>query len=416
MTMVIFWLMIAEMIPGLVSVFDHRSCCWWRRTRTDSAAAEHRFGFGFGLYQVCLAYKQSGGARLNSTVIKTPKMIRTRSLLSPALKPRQLSRTTAPLIISSRYYNTSQNQNQHQNQDKSKKSDYGFRNGFKEVISDINLKWTAPIGLILSIGVWFYVQDQVKSNPTTPHLKITEPLPPTIILNQPTKDLIIDPATQLEIPVELNPDHITLNESLRLVGSGVRTVSFLNVKVYVAGFYADPRVLRALRVVPGWNDDDLTKEKFLSSANKTHDDDDIIGGEALIRNLLAAPAHFAIRIDLRDGFCRSLLSRIKKASQTGTISEIDLEKATESINTFRGFFPTGVSVPKGKSLTLIRTSSQTLVIEYDGKKLGELDDKIVARELFLAYFADQDPISIKLKESVAEGFSDLYKATATTSS
>ncbi|KAI9602251.1 hypothetical protein KEM48_000821, partial [Puccinia striiformis f. sp. tritici PST-130] len=51
-----------------------------------------------------------------------------------------------------------------------------------------------------------------------------------------------------------------------------------------------------------------------------------------------------------------------------------------------------------------------------GKKLGELDDKIVARELFLAYFADQDPISIKLKESVAEGFSDLYKATATTSS
>ncbi|KAI9600857.1 hypothetical protein H4Q26_000651 [Puccinia striiformis f. sp. tritici PST-130] len=70
--------------------------------------------------------------------------------------------------------------------------------------------------------------------------QITEPLPPTIILNQPTKDHIIDPATQLEIPVELNPDHITLNESLRLVGSGVRTVSFLNVKVYVAGFYADP--------------------------------------------------------------------------------------------------------------------------------------------------------------------------------
>jgi len=66
-------------------------------------------------------------------------------------------------------------------------------------------------------------------------------------------------------------------------------------------------------------------------------------------------------------------------------------------------------VPQGKSLTLIRTASQTLVVEYDGNKLGELDDPIVARELFLAYFSDHDPISSKLKESVAEGFAGLYQ-------
>ncbi|PLW10332.1 hypothetical protein PCASD_21667 [Puccinia coronata f. sp. avenae] len=90
---------------------------------------------------------------------------------------------------------------------------------------------------------------------------------------------------------------------------------------------------------------------------------------------------------------------MKLASVHGTVSETDLEE----------LLPTGVSVPKGRTLTLIRTSRHTLVVEYDGKKLGELDDAIVAREMFLAYFADQDPISTKLKESVAQGFSDLYQ-------
>ncbi|KAA1115294.1 hypothetical protein PGT21_034844 [Puccinia graminis f. sp. tritici] len=322
----------------------------------------------------------------------------------------QLSRRTRPTTLLTR---RALHQNSH-------KDSYGF----KQAISDINLKWTAPIGLVISIGLWFYLQDQIEARPST-HLKIDEPLPPMIVLNQPTNQHVIDPATQLEIPAQLKPEHISLEEPMRLVGLGVRTVSFLAVKVYVAGFYADPRVLRALRVVPGWSDD-LTKEKLLSKStqkqpNLDPKDQEEIRGEALIRNLLAAPANFAIRIapvrptdftHLRDGFCRSLLARVKQASQAGTISEIDLERASQSINTFRSFFPTGVSVPKGKALTLIRTASQSLIIEYDGKKLGELEDRIVARELFLAYFADQDPISIKLKESVAEGFSSLYQPEA----
>lgn len=60
-------------------------------------------------------------------------------------------------------------------------------------------------------------------------------------------------------------------------------------------------------------------------------------------------------------------------------------------------------MPKGRSLLLTKTASSSLVVEYDGRTLGELRDPFVARELLLAYFADKSPISEKLKASVAEG-------------
>ncbi|EFP74215.1 uncharacterized protein PGTG_00171 [Puccinia graminis f. sp. tritici CRL 75-36-700-3] len=205
----------------------------------------------------------------------------------------QLSRRTRPTTLLTR-------RGLHQN---SHRDFYGF----KQAISDINLKWTASIGLVISIGLWFYLQDQIEARPST-HLKIDEPLPPMIVLNQPTNQHMIDPATQLEIPAhaQLKPEHINLEEPMRLVGLGVRTVSFLAVKVHVAGFCADPRVLRALRVVPGWSDD-LTKEKLLSKStqkqpNLDSKDQEEIRGEALIRNLMAAPANFAIRIGQSSSF------------------------------------------------------------------------------------------------------------------
>ncbi|KNZ46508.1 chalcone-flavanone isomerase [Puccinia sorghi] len=279
----------------------------------------------------------------------------------------------------------------------------------------MRLYWTAPIAATLGVGTYYYINNQIQKKPTPTNKKLTieQQLPTKIItLHQPKHHHLTDPATQHQVPTLL---HINDSEPLRLIGLGLRTVSFLSIKVYLASFYADQPILRALRVVPGW-DDHLTKDKLLSVSHTQPQNQ--IRGEALFRNLLAAPAHFAIQITpvrntdfthLRDGFCRALTARLKLASQNGTISEPELEKASLSINTFRSFFPSGVSVPQGKSMTLIRTASQALVVEYDGNKLGELHDPIIARELFLAYFADHDPISTKLKESVAEGFSSLYQ-------
>ncbi|MBW0500800.1 hypothetical protein O181_040515 [Austropuccinia psidii MF-1] len=290
---------------------------------------------------------------------------------------------------------------------------------FRDAISDLNLKWTIPISVLIGTGLWYYLQNQISQEGRPTVLTIDEPLPPLIPLDRPSSDDIIEPDGQIGFPAELELTHSKASEPLRLVGLGIRTVSFLSVKVYSAALYVEPRVLRALRVIPGWNDH-ITKEKLLSASPPpaaSQENQNNLRGEALIRNLLAVPADFVIRIvpvrstdftHLRDGFCRSLLSRINSAAKQGTLSESDFESANHSINTFRAFFPTATSLPKGQPLTLIRSANRSLIVEYEGTKLGELDDPIIARELFLAYFADQNPISLKFKNSVAEGFAHLY--------
>lgn len=90
-------------------------------------------------------------------------------------------------------------------------------------------------------------------------------------------------------------------------------------------------------------------------------------------------------------------------------SGLELQRVVASLQTLKSFFPTGTSVPKGRSLLLTKTASSSLVVEYDGQTLGELRDPFVARELLLAYFADAAPISEKLKSSVAEGLETLLK-------
>lgn len=55
----------------------------------------------------------------------------------------------------------------------------------------------------------------------------------------------------MQFPVELALT--TPTPLLNLVGLGVRTVSFLRVKVYSAGFYVESADLKQLHKVPGWH-------------------------------------------------------------------------------------------------------------------------------------------------------------------
>jgi hypothetical protein len=83
------------------------------------------------------------------------------------------------------------------------------------------------------------------------------------------------------------PQSLELSPKLSLVGLGVRTVSFLRVKVYSAAFYIEDRVLQSLQKVPGW-------QTF--SAQQ-------IGDEALISTLLQT-SDCAIRIGTLHTFPR----------------------------------------------------------------------------------------------------------------
>jgi hypothetical protein len=86
------------------------------------------------------------------------------------------------------------------------------------------------------------------------------------------------------------------------------------------------------------------------------------------------------------------------------------------MHALKGLFPAH-AIPKGKALVLYRTAKGALVVEYEvshthsqarpngpvtdeqyqGKELGKVDDPWMSRELFLAYFADKDVISPKVR-------------------
>lgn len=70
---------------------------------------------------------------------------------------------------------------------------------------------------------------------------------------------------------------------LALVGLGVRTVSFLKMKVYSAGFYVDDYTLKRLKSLPIWGD--YTPDALKSKR-----------AEELIRAIFDAPGACAVRI------------------------------------------------------------------------------------------------------------------------
>ena len=61
----------------------------------------------------------------------------------------------------------------------------------------------------------------------------------------------VDPDTKLEFPTLLNL--ATPTPPLTLVGLGVRTVTFLRIKVYSAGFYLEDSQTKGLHHIPGWH-------------------------------------------------------------------------------------------------------------------------------------------------------------------
>lgn len=90
----------------------------------------------------------------------------------------------------------------------------------------------------------------------------------------------VDPATNVAHPNVLTPASAP---ALALVGVGVRTVSFLRMKVYSAGFYVDDYTLKRLGSLPGW--------KGYTPAELQGPD-----AQALVQSVLDAPAACAVNI------------------------------------------------------------------------------------------------------------------------
>ncbi|CAB4401556.1 chalcone isomerase [Rhizophagus irregularis] len=195
------------------------------------------------------------------------------------------------------------------------------------------------------------------------------------------------------------PTYITLHDGTkaRLIGLGIRTVSFLKIKVYVIGMYISEDDIDVLKNWKGYD-----KEKFMSEND-----------ESMTLSILDLPIVMAIRIEpvrntnghhLRDGFTRAITHRM----QDGYMSEEDAENVLKAIKELKAKFPKSV-VKAGTALILKKEKNGTLIIEYEGKNMGIVNNIWLTKNIFMSYLAAKNPISEKAKRNIADGFDELLK-------
>lgn len=220
---------------------------------------------------------------------------------------------------------------------------------------------------------------------------------------------------------------LTANDTeYTLVGLGLRTVTFVNLQVYVVGYYIATADIAALQnaltkkinpiattLVPG--ERDQLRTALL----------DPVVGEQTWDELLAhgIPARSAFRIvpvrdtdfhHLRDGFVRAIQGKVPAIS-----ADTDDEAFGEAMRQFRAAFNRG-SVPKKKELLLVRDEKGVLSIEYEdgtakkkgkgGRKLiGTVGDERVSRALWLNWLAGKKVASEPARQNIVQGIMEFVE-------
>lgn len=236
----------------------------------------------------------------------------------------------------------------------------------------------------------------------------------------------LDPATGQPFPITISvPQDVFSNGSqeLRLIGLGVRTVTFLSVRVYVAGLYVDDKAFDVLKNLPDWKG----FEASWMSNNKANDR----SGEALISALLDQNITCAIRIvpvrptdynHLKGGLSRAIQSRAKAARKSNLLSPEADQALSHSIQELVDAFPRS-TLAKGRTLDMVISPASSgkqgfldLTLIEEGKIFGRVKAPsyaekqfTVPRQLLLAYLADKDEISKPFKQSIVEGIEKITK-------
>ncbi|KAI9814160.1 MAG: Altered inheritance of mitochondria protein 18 mitochondrial [Thelocarpon impressellum] len=207
----------------------------------------------------------------------------------------------------------------------------------------------------------------------------------------------------------------------QLVGLGIRTVSFLGIQVYVVGLYVateDVALLQQALI--------RTVDPVATTLIKTEKDklrglllDPERGDQIWASVLKDTRLRSALRIvptrntdfqHLRDGWVRGITSRVQAASRAGN-AEYEDDGFGRAMADFKGVFSGGArkSVPKAKTLVLMRGSTGALSVWYDeanGKapaRVGAVEDERISRLIWMAYLAGKNVASEGARRSVVDG-------------
>ena len=190
---------------------------------------------------------------------------------------------------------------------------------------------------------------------------------------------VTEPNTQVKFPTELQ----TSTGAQVLTGTGVRTRTMLQVKVYAFGLYVDAAGARsALAAWGGKSAADLAKDKTLYDA--------LLKGQFPMTMRLVMTRDVGAE-QMANAFNEALAPRVARAAQNG------MPGGAEALARFRGLFSSELT--SGTELLFSWATPSTLHVTIGGQKAGEIDNAALAWALFDVYLGEK-PISDNGKKTV----------------
>ncbi|KAI9803631.1 MAG: Altered inheritance of mitochondria protein 18 mitochondrial [Piccolia ochrophora] len=216
----------------------------------------------------------------------------------------------------------------------------------------------------------------------------------------------------------------TSTTEYQLLGLGIRTVSFLSIQVYVVGLYIAMDDISALQETLIRQLDPVATTLIKSEKDKLRSIllDPDKSSDIWARVLKDTSLRTAIRIvptrntdfqHLRDGWVRGITGRTLEAKGKGPDAEVFEDEAFgAAMKDFKGLFSGAVrkSVPKGKTLVLMRGRDGAMSVLYDDGRdgqgvvrMGGVKDERIARLVWLNYLGGKKVASEGARQSVVEG-------------
>ncbi len=211
-------------------------------------------------------------------------------------------------------------------------------------------------------------------------------------LQQPEQ--VVEPRSGRAFPITLRvPGGDDLHT---LVGTGIRTKTFLKVQVYAFGLYVDaPTATSALQAWAGRSARDLEQD------------------QSFYRELLEGRFGMTLRLvmtrdvsgdDMAEAFDDALRPRVARAA-----AELDMPGGEAALTRFRGYFDVE-ALTEGTELLFSWLPDGTLVSSVRGQVKGEIPSAALGWALFDVYLGAQ-PISEDGKKSLVSRFPELLAGT-----
>jgi hypothetical protein len=187
------------------------------------------------------------------------------------------------------------------------------------------------------------------------------------------------PRARVAFPEQLQ----TLAGVQLLTGTGVRTRTVFNVKVYTFGLYVDAdRARAALGPWRGRNAAELAGDASLYDA--------ILKGTFPMTMRLVMARDVGAR-QMAEAFDEALAPRVARAAQGG------MSGGAEALSRFRALFTTDLR--SGTELLFTWAPGDRLLVSLGGRQVGEIENRALAWALFDVYLGPR-PISLEGKRTV----------------